>query len=107
LPLHGDADGGGGGCPARELPISRRKQDEYAAESHRKVVAATASGKFRAEIVPVVLREKKGERIFDRDEIPREETSVEKPPALPPLFGKDGMISAGTAPVCATRRGPL
>jgi len=96
-PFTGMLMGETGDVLARELSISRREQDEYAAESHRKAVAAAASGKFRAEIVPITLREKKAERIFDRDEIPREDTSVEKLSALPPVFGKDGTISAGNS----------
>jgi acetyl-CoA C-acetyltransferase len=96
-PFTGMLMGETGDVLAKEFSISRREQDEYAAESHRKALAAAASGKFRAEIVPVVLREKKDERLFDRDEIPREDTSVEKLASLPPVFGKDGTITAGNS----------
>jgi len=78
--------------------ISREDQDRFAAESHRKAVAAQDAGKFAAEIVPVVIVEKKGTVTVDRDEPPRRDTTVESLAKLKPAFQKDGTVTAGNAP---------
>jgi acetyl-CoA C-acetyltransferase len=84
---------------AGKYDISRRAQDEYAAGSHRKALAAMDAGKFRAEIVPVSIPQKKGEAlIFDTDEGPRRDTSVESLARLKPAFKPDGTVTAGNAP---------
>ncbi len=82
---------------AEEYDISREQQDAFALESHRKAVAAGESGKFKDEIVPVTVRVKKEEIIFDKDEIPRKNTSLEKLARLPAIFKEGGTVTAGTS----------
>jgi acetyl-CoA C-acetyltransferase len=84
---------------AGEYGLTRRELDEYALASHRKAVAATKTGKSRAEIVPVQVPQRKGPPIvFDVDECPREDTSMEALARLRPVFDKGGMVTAGNAP---------
>lgn len=86
---------------ARKAGIARSRQDEFAAASHRKAVAAQDAGKFRAEIVPVEIPGKKGPTLVDTDEGPRRETTVESLSALRPAFGQKGeadlTVTAGNA----------
>ncbi|SHN50953.1 acetyl-CoA C-acetyltransferase [Desulfitobacterium chlororespirans] len=83
---------------AERYGISRREQDEFAAWSQAKAVAAIAEGRFREEIVPVTIPQRKGEPvIFDRDEYPRAGTTVETLGKLKPAFKKDGTVTAGNA----------
>ncbi|MCF4151589.1 thiolase family protein [Dethiosulfovibrio sp. F2B] len=97
-PLAGMMMGATGEILAEENSISREEQDGYALGSHRKAVAAIESGAFREEIVPVTIKDrKKGEITVDTDEIPRADTSLEKLAKLPPVFRKDGTISAGSS----------
>jgi acetyl-CoA C-acetyltransferase len=78
--------------------ITREEQDEFAAWSQEKAVQAVKSGKFKDEIVPVEIPQRKGEKvIFDTDEYPREGTTVEKLRRLKPAFKKDGTVTAGNA----------
>lgn len=86
---------------SEKYKVSREQQDEYAANSHKKAIAAIKSGRFKDEIVPVQLPPKKkgGEpAIFDTDEGPREDTSAETLRKLKPAFRKDGTVTAGNAP---------
>jgi acetyl-CoA C-acetyltransferase len=84
---------------AQKYDISRRMQDEYATQSHKKAIAAMDSGKFKAEIVPVQVPQKKGEPVpFDTDEGPRRDTTVETLSKLKPAFKTDGTVTAGNAP---------
>ncbi|MBI5155482.1 acetyl-CoA C-acetyltransferase [Candidatus Poribacteria bacterium] len=84
---------------ARECSISRAEQDAFAAESHRKAAAAIAAGKFKAEIVPVEIAQKKGPAtIVDTDECVRADTTAEALGKLKPAFEKDGTVTAGNAP---------
>ncbi|PWA11907.1 acetyl-CoA C-acetyltransferase [Pueribacillus theae] len=86
-----------GNSVAEEYGITRAEQDKWALESHQKAVAARE--KLREEIVPVEVRQKKGEPIaVHDDEGPREDTSLEKLANLPSAFSKDGTITAGNAP---------
>ena len=81
--------------------ITREEQDEFAVNSHRKAVAAVKECRFKSQIVPVELpAKKKGEAplLFERDESPREDTTVEVLRALKPAFKKDGTVTAGNAP---------
>ena len=81
-----------------EYSITRAEQDEYALNSHRKAVAAIKAGRFANEIVPVEVKDrKKGTIVFDTDEIPREDTSLESLGRLPAIFKKDGSITAGSS----------
>ncbi|AND83415.1 acetyl-CoA C-acyltransferase [Clostridium tyrobutyricum] len=76
---------------AEKWNITRQMQDEFAAASQQKAVAAIKSGKFKDEIVPVVIKDrKKGEIVFDTDEFPRDGVTVEGISKLKPAFKKDG-----------------
>jgi len=86
---------------AEKYGITREEQDEFAVNSHRKAVAAIKECRFKAQIVPVELpAQKKGAAavIFDKDEGPREDTTIEILRALKPAFKKDGTVTAGNAP---------
>ncbi len=83
---------------AEKYGIGRREQDEFAAWSQAKAVAAMEKGRFKEEIVPVAIPQRKGEPvIFDRDEYPRAGTTVETLAKLKPAFKKDGTVTAGNA----------
>lgn len=82
---------------AREYDISREMQDELALHSQRKAVAAMESGAFRKEIVPLTLTSRKKTLVFDRDEFPKAETTMEGLAALRPAFDKTGSVTAGNA----------
>jgi acetyl-CoA C-acetyltransferase len=84
---------------ADEYSISRSQQDEFAVNSHRKAAAAIQAGKFKDEIVPVEIPQKKGSAIvFDTDETVREDTSLEGLGKLKPAFKTEGTVTAGNAP---------
>jgi acetyl-CoA C-acetyltransferase len=86
---------------AEKYGISREEQDEFAVNSHRKALAAMKECRFKSQIVPVEIpSKKKGEApvLFDRDESPREDTSIETLRSLKPAFKKDGTVTAGNAP---------
>ena len=76
--------------------ITRQEQDEFGLRSQERALAAIASGRFKDEIVPVVIKTKKGETIFDTDEFPRK-TDIEKLGSLKPSFKKEGSVTAGNA----------
>jgi acetyl-CoA C-acetyltransferase len=83
---------------ARTCHISRESQDRFALESHRRAVAAIEAGRFDEEIVPVTVPQRKGDPVlFDTDECPRKDTSMEKLARLRPVFDKDGTVTAGNA----------
>lgn len=77
--------------------ITREMQDEFAYNSQQKAIKAVDSGVFDDEIVPIVVRQKKGEFIFSRDEYPNRTTSPEKLAKLRPAFKKDGTVTAGNS----------
>ena len=78
--------------------LTREKQDAFALRSHQRAIAAIDSGKFAEEIVPVEIPRRKGDPIiFDTDERPRRDTSMEKLARLRPAFRKDGTVTAGNA----------
>ncbi len=81
---------------AEKYGISRQEQDEYALMSNQRALAAIKNGMIKEEIVPVEVRQKKEIRLFDTDEHPRE-TSMEALAKLPPVFKKDGSVTAGNA----------
>lgn len=88
-----------GNKTASEFNVSRKEQDEWAYRSHKRAVEAIESGKFKEEIVPVQVPERKGESlIIDTDEAPRKDTSTDKLAKLRPAFDPDGTITAGNAP---------
>jgi acetyl-CoA C-acetyltransferase len=84
---------------AREYGLTRQELDEYALNSHRKAIAAIQAGKFKAEIVPVEVPQRKGPPVvIDTDECPRADTTLEALGKLQPAFQKDGIVTAGNAP---------
>jgi acetyl-CoA C-acetyltransferase len=86
---------------AEKYGITREEQDEFAVHSHRKAVAAMKECRFKSQIVPVEIpAKKKGEApvLFEKDESPREDTTIEVLRSLKPAFKKDGTVTAGNAP---------
>ena len=86
---------------AEKYGITREEQDEFAVHSHRKAVAAMKECRFKSQIVPVEIpAKKKGEAplLFEKDESPRADTTIEVLRALKPAFKKDGTVTAGNAP---------
>lgn len=86
---------------AEKYGITREEQDEFALNSHRKAVSAIKECRFKSQVLPVELpAKKKGAApvIFDKDESPREETTIEVLRSLKPAFKKDGTVTAGNAP---------
>jgi acetyl-CoA C-acetyltransferase len=86
---------------AEKYGITREEQDEFAVHSHRKAVAAMKECRLKSQIVPVEIpAKKKGEPpvLFEKDESPREDTTIETLRALKPAFKKDGTVTAGNAP---------
>ena len=81
---------------AEKYKISRKEQDEFSLISNQRAVAATKSGIFKQEIVPVEIKEKKEIKIFDIDEHPRE-TTMEALGKLAPAFKEGGTVTAGNA----------
>ncbi len=78
--------------------ISRSDQDQFAVRSQNLAEAAITAGRFRTEIVPVSLPQRKGpDLVFDTDEYPRFGTTIEKMAALKPAFKNDGTVTAGSA----------
>ncbi len=88
-----------GSTVAKEYGITREEQDEFAYHSQMKAMAAIEAGRFKDEIVPVSIPQKKKEpKLFDTDEGPRPNTTLAGLAALPPIFVKDGTVTAGNAP---------
>jgi acetyl-CoA C-acetyltransferase len=84
---------------AEKYGISRERQDAYACESHRRALDAIKSCRFSEEIVPVPIPQKKGEPIlFQADESPRADTTLEALSKLKPAFKPGGTVTAGNAP---------
>ena len=84
---------------AREFDLSREELDAYAYQSQMKAAAAQDAGRFDAEIVPVMVPQRRGDPApFDRDEVIRRDTTLEGLARLRPAFEKDGMVTAGNAP---------
>lgn len=82
---------------ANKYNITRAEQDEFAINSQRKAIEAVDAGEFKNEIVPVVIKTKKEEIVFDTDEYPNRKTNLEKLGTLRPAFIKDGTVTAGNA----------
>lgn len=83
---------------ARECGITREMQDKFSLKSHQKAIAATQNGKFKNEIVPVPIPSKKGTMMFDTDETPRADSSLDVLAKLKPAFEESGSVTAGNAP---------
>jgi acetyl-CoA C-acetyltransferase len=84
---------------AKKAGLTREQQDEFAAGSHRKAVAAQQAGRFKAEIAPVTVAGRKGDTVVDTDEGPRADTTAEGLQKLRPAFAKgdDATVTAGNA----------
>jgi acetyl-CoA C-acetyltransferase len=83
---------------AKQFEITRAQQDEFALASQKKAAKAQADGKFKDEIVPFVIKGKKGDTTFDKDEFIRADTDLEKLAKLGPAFQRDGgTVTAGNA----------
>jgi len=84
---------------AHEWDISRQETDEFAFQSHQKALWAIDQGKFKGEIVPIEIPTRKGApTIFDTDETPRRDTTLETLAALKPAFQANGKVTAGNSP---------
>lgn len=82
---------------AEQFFISRKQQDEFATLSQQKASAAIEKGKFSNEIVPITIKTRKEEKVFDTDEFVRSSTNLESLAKLRPAFKKDGTVTAGNA----------
>jgi len=82
---------------AEQWGMTREMQDEFAASSQKKAENAIKTGRFKDEIVPVVIKNEKGDIVFDTDEFPRFGTTVETLAKLKPAFKKGGTVTAGNA----------
>lgn len=83
---------------AEKYHISREEQDEYALKSHQKAVKAAKEGKFKEEILRIEVIEKGGKKEIEKDEPPREDTSLEALAKLKPAFRENGTVTAGNSP---------
>ena len=91
--------GNAGETVAETYKVTRDQQDAFAAESHQRATAAQTEGRFKDEILPVSIPQKKGDAlVFDRDESVRGDTTAEVLRSLKPAFKKDGSVTAGNAP---------
>ena len=82
---------------AEKWKITREQQDEFSVESHRRAINAIEKGYFKDQILPIELKTRKGTTLFDRDEHPRADASVEGMAKLRAVFKKDGSVTAGNA----------
>ena len=88
-----------GNSTASDFELSREEQDEWAYRSHARAIKAQEEGKFKEEIVPVEVPQRRGDPIIvEQDEAPRKDTTLDKLGSLRPAFDKDGTITAGNAP---------
>lgn len=82
---------------AKEMNISRDEQDKFAHASQAKAAKAQSTGTFKDEIVPIIVKNKKGDVVFESDEFIKHDTSIESLGKLRPAFLKDGTVTAGNA----------
>jgi len=83
---------------AEKYGISREEQDQFSLLSHQRACKAIQEGRFKDEITPVLVPQKKGEpKVVDTDEHPRPDTTLEKLAKLPPAFKKNGTVTAGNS----------
>lgn len=82
---------------AEQFAISRKQQDEFAVLSQQKASTAIEKGKFSNEIVPITIKTRKEEKVFNTDEFVRPSTNLESLAKLRPAFKKDGTVTAGNA----------
>lgn len=97
-PLDGSHNGVTAENVAARYNVTREAQDAYALQSHHRAAAAVQKGTFKEEILPVELKDRKGNiTLFDTDEGPRADQTIEKLKRLRPCFVKDGTVTAGTS----------
>ncbi len=96
-PLAGMLMGGTAELLSEKYGIDREEQDSFALESHQKAVKAMEEGRFKDEILPVEVVQKKKTLTIDTEEIPRADASMEKMAKLPPVFKKGGTVTAGNS----------
>jgi len=82
---------------AEKWDLSREEQDAFAVESQRRAAVAIAEGRFKSQIVPITLKSRRGETIFDTDEHGKPDTTMESLAKMRPAFKKDGTVTAGNA----------
>src|SRR6266705_7095507 len=82
---------------AKQYPITRQQQDEFAVASQNKAEASQKAGRFKDEIVPVTIKTRKGDVVVDSDEHPKHGTTIEALMKLRPAFDKNGTVTAGSA----------
>ncbi len=89
------------GCTAENIAtqwqISRDEQDAFAAQSQQRAEAAQKANKFKEEIIPLLIKTRKGDQTFGEDEYPRHGTTADTLATLRPAFSKDGTVTAGNA----------
>ena len=95
-PFDGKMMGAFAEATAAKYGFTRQQQDEFAAESVRRALAAVESGAFINEIAPVTVKDRKGERVVDKDETPFT-CDIAKIPTLKPAFAKDGTVTAASS----------
>src|SRR5437868_2905329 len=83
---------------AEKFGITRDQQDQYSLQSHQRAAAATAAGRFKEEIVPIEVKQKKGVLVVDTDEPIRGDSSMDTLAKLMPVFQEGGTVTAGNAP---------
>ena len=82
---------------AKKYNISREEQDELALLSHQRAVEAQKNNLFKDEIIPIEIKSRKGSKIIDKDEHPRDDITLEKLASLRPAFDREGTVTAGNA----------
>ncbi|MCF0144338.1 MAG: thiolase family protein [Firmicutes bacterium] len=82
---------------ADKYGVTREDMDAYSLQSQQRAVKAIDEGKFKDEIVPITVRSRKGDPVYDTDEYPRRDASIEKLAKLKPTFKEDGKVTAGNA----------
>ena len=82
---------------AEKYGITREEQDDFAICSQQKAIAAVDAGRFKNEIVPITVKVRKEDVVFDTDEYPNRKTDIAKLASLRPAFKKDGTVTAGNA----------
>ncbi len=95
-PFDGQLMGYFADATAKKYGFTRQQQDEYAAESVRRALSAVESGHFDAEVAPVTVKDRKGERVVAKDETPYT-CDIAKIPSLKPAFNKDGTVTAASS----------
>jgi len=83
---------------AEKFGVTREEQDQYSFQSHQRAAAATAAGRFKDEIIPIEVKQKKGVLVVDTDEPIRGDTSMDALTKLMPIFQQGGTVTAGNAP---------